>query len=93
MDTEKQHWINLASPDGVEGAESSDPIALLSQMGLAALAGLSRQRIGQLYHEGRLPIPYATVDDQPAWLISQFGSLATRESLGATLEYVSGEPT
>ena len=53
--------------------ESDAPLLLVSQVGAAALLGLSKQRVHQLFSEGRLPAPYAIIDGKRAcWLPSAF---------------------
>ncbi len=54
--------------------ESADRLVLLTSIGVAALLGVSRQYVSQLYHDDKLPRPVAWINDErPAWLPSQFG--------------------
>jgi predicted DNA-binding transcriptional regulator AlpA len=59
---------DLELPQGVE-----DLPVLLTAIGVAALLGLTRSRVSQLMHEGKLPPAVASINhERPAWLASQF---------------------
>lgn len=49
-----------------------EPLRLVSQTGMAALMGVSKQRVSQLKGEGVLPQPFAVIDGRvPVWTEDQ----------------------
>lgn len=49
-----------------------EPLRLVSQTGMAALLGVSKQRVSQLKNEEKLPLPFALIDERiPVWTEDQ----------------------
>lgn len=65
-----------------DNSELVEPIELLNQVGLANAIKVSKQRINQLRHEGRLPEPYGVVNGtHPVWTQEQADQFANLREL------------